>query len=434
MPTSASTRTAGRPAAAGWAGLRQPGSLPYPGWPAGTDTIPQIEHIVVLMMENHSYDNQLGMLRPPGRGRIPARPGRAADSDATRTRDGRIQHAFRMPTHLPARRPARARTGWTATPSTTTAGSTASSTIRAAARSSMGYWQQADLPFYYSLASAFPIADRYFCSVLGQTYPNRRYLMAATSIGHGQRHRAGAHRLPGERDDLRPARRARASPGRTTPPRSSDARRCSRRCYVEEPRRQDRPDRAVLHRRRGGHAARVLPGRAGLRQPRPRRTRRTSPSGEQFAAQVINAVMPGPAWTEHAADLDLRRARRLLRPRAAARRDRARQHPARPCPAADGYNGFRQVRFPGAVRGRLALGPAGLRLAPGLRPHQHLRAGRGQVEPARDDRTGTPTPTGTCWTCSTCGGPGVPRPPRLAGPLAGHRPGRACHATRAARA
>jgi phospholipase C len=48
---------------------------------------------------------------------------------------------------------------------------------------SMGYWQQADLPFYYSLARQFPIADRYFSSVLGQTYPNRRYLLAATSIG-----------------------------------------------------------------------------------------------------------------------------------------------------------------------------------------------------------------------------------------------------------
>jgi phospholipase C len=35
-------------------GLRKPGSLPYPTLPAGTDTIPQIEHIVVLMMENHS--------------------------------------------------------------------------------------------------------------------------------------------------------------------------------------------------------------------------------------------------------------------------------------------------------------------------------------------------------------------------------------------
>jgi phospholipase C len=47
----------------------------------------------------------------------------------------------------------------------------------------MGYWQRDDLPFYYSLASVFPIADRYFCSLLGPTFPNRRYLMAATSIG-----------------------------------------------------------------------------------------------------------------------------------------------------------------------------------------------------------------------------------------------------------
>jgi phospholipase C len=33
------------------------------------------------------------------------------------------------------------------------------------------------------VASAFPIADRYFASVLGQTFPNRRYLLAATSLG-----------------------------------------------------------------------------------------------------------------------------------------------------------------------------------------------------------------------------------------------------------
>jgi phospholipase C len=43
-----------------------PGPRPQPGRPAGTDLLPQIRHIVVLMMENHSYDNYLGML--PGRG------------------------------------------------------------------------------------------------------------------------------------------------------------------------------------------------------------------------------------------------------------------------------------------------------------------------------------------------------------------------------
>src|SRR3977135_1189997 len=45
--------------------LRAPGSLPFPNLPPGTDTLPQIEHIVVLMMENHSFDNYFGML---GRG------------------------------------------------------------------------------------------------------------------------------------------------------------------------------------------------------------------------------------------------------------------------------------------------------------------------------------------------------------------------------
>ena len=59
------------------AGLRQPDSLPFPGKPAGTPSMPEIEHIVVLMMENHSFDNLLGMVphQVPGRriGRRPAR-------------------------------------------------------------------------------------------------------------------------------------------------------------------------------------------------------------------------------------------------------------------------------------------------------------------------------------------------------------------------
>ena len=44
------------------------GQLPAPGQPAGTDLLPQIKHIVVLMMENHSYDNYLGMLTGRGEG------------------------------------------------------------------------------------------------------------------------------------------------------------------------------------------------------------------------------------------------------------------------------------------------------------------------------------------------------------------------------
>ena len=45
-----------------------PGELPAPDRPAGTDLLPQLKHIVVLMMENHSYDNYLGMLAGRGDG------------------------------------------------------------------------------------------------------------------------------------------------------------------------------------------------------------------------------------------------------------------------------------------------------------------------------------------------------------------------------
>jgi phospholipase C len=48
----------------------------------------------------------------------------------------------------------------------------------------MGFYTQDDLPFYYDLAMKFAIDDRYFASVIGPTLPNRLYLMTATSFGH----------------------------------------------------------------------------------------------------------------------------------------------------------------------------------------------------------------------------------------------------------
>lgn len=48
----------------------------------------------------------------------------------------------------------------------------------------MAFYNQNEIPFYYDLAQKFAINDRYFSSVLGPTFPNRSYLMAATSFGH----------------------------------------------------------------------------------------------------------------------------------------------------------------------------------------------------------------------------------------------------------
>ncbi|MGH3157003.1 MAG: alkaline phosphatase family protein, partial [Streptosporangiaceae bacterium] len=79
------------------ASIHKPGSLPYPNLPAGTDTLPLIRHIVVLMMENHSYDNKLGMLKRPGAdGFTLGKNGKPIETNPYA--NGKTQHAFRMPT------------------------------------------------------------------------------------------------------------------------------------------------------------------------------------------------------------------------------------------------------------------------------------------------------------------------------------------------
>ena len=44
----------------------------------------------------------------------------------------------------------------------------------------MGYYKRSDLEFYYALADAFTICDHYHCSVIGPTDPNRLYAMSAS--------------------------------------------------------------------------------------------------------------------------------------------------------------------------------------------------------------------------------------------------------------
>jgi phospholipase C len=161
-------------------GRRKPGSLPYPRLAMGTDTIPKIKHIVVLMMENHSYDNHLGMLKRSGADGFTLGPDGKPTAQNPYS-DGRIQHAFHMPTTCQlSGQPSQT---WTNSHIQLAGGKLNGFVESGSGPVSMGYWQQADLPFYYSLASTYPIADRYFCSVLGQTFPNRRYLLAATSLG-----------------------------------------------------------------------------------------------------------------------------------------------------------------------------------------------------------------------------------------------------------
>jgi len=47
----------------------------------------------------------------------------------------------------------------------------------------MGYYTEAELPFYYGLFEDSTLCANMFCSLLGPTWPNRFYLMAGTSGG-----------------------------------------------------------------------------------------------------------------------------------------------------------------------------------------------------------------------------------------------------------
>src|SRR6266702_3476780 len=175
------------------------GPRPRLALPAGTDLLPQIRHIVVLMMENHSYDNYLGMLQGRGEGFPMNRGGQPEVFN--RGADGEIIRAFRLPS--PVQRHGVPSQSWHAShlqwgegrndgfvisaqtvQSEAKAGTAADvDTASEAAAVGMGYWSEDDLPFYYGLARTFPLADRWFSSCLGPTFPNRRFLIAGTAHG-----------------------------------------------------------------------------------------------------------------------------------------------------------------------------------------------------------------------------------------------------------
>jgi phospholipase C len=180
---AASTSSTRLPLSTVAARLRQPDTLPYPNVAAGTPHphIP-IDHVVVVMMENHSFDNYLGMLSRRGR---PAADGLRFDAtgrpiNANPAPGGGYIRAFHMPSACQME--SEPNQSWNATHKAVAEG-TMTGFVAASGDVAMGYWSDADLPFYYSLATKFALANRWFASVQGQTYPNRRFLHAATAYG-----------------------------------------------------------------------------------------------------------------------------------------------------------------------------------------------------------------------------------------------------------
>jgi phospholipase C len=134
--------------------------------------------VVVLMQENHSYDNYFGVL---GRGDGLTLDSSGKPTESNPDASGHAVRMFRMantcqPDGKPSQQWNDMITQWN--------NSAMDGFVRSfSGPTAMGYWTGDDIPFYHGLASTFPVCDRWFASCFGQTYPNRRYLIAGTSMG-----------------------------------------------------------------------------------------------------------------------------------------------------------------------------------------------------------------------------------------------------------
>jgi phospholipase C len=150
-----------------------------------------VEHVVLLMQENRSFDHYFGTM-PGVRG--------FGDVDAMRLPDGasvfqqpdpQNPDGYTLPFHLNTYTNSVQKI-----PSTSHAWSVQHEALNGgrmdrwlpAHRAAdgvngpyvMGYYERADIPFHFALADAFTVCDAYHCSVLGPTWPNRMMWMTGT--------------------------------------------------------------------------------------------------------------------------------------------------------------------------------------------------------------------------------------------------------------
>jgi phospholipase C len=174
---SAATRSAGASAKR----IREANSVPFPSRPVGrlTNALP-FDHLVLVMQENHSFDNYLGMLPVSGQHKAHGFTFNKREEPINWNPLGKERmYAYHQGGAIGAQD-----TGsqsWNDSHQQIAHG--AMSGFASTGPGSMGYYTEDDLPFYYSLAKTFTLANRWFCSVPAQTYPNRRFLMSGTASG-----------------------------------------------------------------------------------------------------------------------------------------------------------------------------------------------------------------------------------------------------------
>ncbi|MEO6959270.1 MAG: phospholipase C, phosphocholine-specific [Burkholderiaceae bacterium] len=147
-------------------------------------TLDDVEHIVVLMQENRSFDHYLGHLGGV-RGYNDRFPIRLTSQRPVwfQTRNDVSRGAI-APFHLNTQTTSAQCMGdldhsWHKTHAAFNNGRY-DAWPRHKTDMTMGFYLRADIPFHYALADAFTVCDHYFCSLPGPTHPNRMFLMTGT--------------------------------------------------------------------------------------------------------------------------------------------------------------------------------------------------------------------------------------------------------------
>ena len=156
-----------------------------------------IDHIVILMQENRSFDHYFGSLSGVrGFGDAQATllsTGRPVFyQPSTLTTDGYVL-PFRLDTKTTSAQMLRDLShSWGALHDSWNAGRQdgfVSAHVRSDGASgplTMGYYTRDDIPFHYALADAFTICDAYHASVMGPTNPNRYFSMTGSIDAAGE--------------------------------------------------------------------------------------------------------------------------------------------------------------------------------------------------------------------------------------------------------
>ena len=141
-----------------------------------------VDAIVVLMMENRSFDHFLGALKSDATYVNKATVEGLKGTESNATTSGVNVPVFKMDNFTPEDPPH----GFEAVHAQWNGGKNDGFVKEHAGRSErevMGFHDRSQIPFYYWLADNFTVCDNWFASVLGPTWPNRYYLHAATSDG-----------------------------------------------------------------------------------------------------------------------------------------------------------------------------------------------------------------------------------------------------------